>query len=185
MGDYRPPARAKLIIGFLSGLTELVGQVRKELKNKFGPEEEVLESIPFTWTNFYEKEIGTNPVRTFVSYENTFPREEIVEIKRYTNELELTISNNGLRPVNIDPGYMTLGQFFLATTKDQRQRVYMGNGIFVEPSLYFKDGEFHTFDWTYRDYCSRQYLDYFLRARSKLAYQLKHDRPYSKRNGAF
>ena len=73
---------------------------------------------------------------------------------------------------------MTLGQFFLATTKDQRQRVYMQRGIFVEPTLYFQDGHFHAFDWTYRDYQSEKYIAYLEQVRARLAYQMSTGKPY-------
>ena len=77
---------------------------------------------------------------------------------------------------------MTLGQFFLATTKDQRHRVYLRDGIFVEPTLFFESGRFQPFEWTYRDYRSEEYLRYFLQARAKLAYQMHHEgKPYSTR----
>ncbi len=74
--------------------------------------------------------------------------------------------------MNLDPGYMTLGQFFLATTKDQRQRVYIRDGIYVEPTLYFQDGHFHAFDWTYRDYQSEEYIRFLESVRKGLKVQL-------------
>ena len=96
----------------------------------------------------------------------------IVDIKLKTNEIELEFAKEfgteGLRPVNLDPGYMTLGQFFLATTKDQRQRVYIREGIYVEPTLYFQDGHFHAFDWTYRDYQSEEYIRFLEKVRAAL-----------------
>jgi hypothetical protein len=117
-----------------------------------------------------------------VSYEQLIPREDMVAIKRWTNEVESETALNGKRRVNLDPGYMTLGQFFLATTKDQRHRVYVGDGIFVEPTLFFENGLFQPFPWTYRDYRSDEYLRYFQQARAKLAYQMHHGgRPYSAR----
>jgi hypothetical protein len=76
---------------------------------------------------------------------------------------------------------MTLGQFFLATTKDQRQRVYIRDGIFVEPTLYFQDGHFHAFDWTYNDYQSPEYIRYLEEVRRRLAYQHTKGKPYSER----
>lgn len=182
MGAYKPPAPVKLIIGLLAGETQLLASIRAELVRRFGPEEEALSPIPFVWTRYYEDELGTRPWRAFVSYERLIPREEIVSIKRWTNEVETETSLNGKRRVNLDPGYMTLGQFFLATTKDQRHRVYLRDGIFVEPTLFFENGRFQPFEWTYRDYRSEEYLRYFLQARAKLAYQMHHEgRPYSAR----
>lgn len=145
-------------------------------------EEEVMAPIPFTWTHYYADEVGPTPWRGFVSYETLIPRESLVAIKRWTNDLEAEFAVEGKRPVNLDPGYMTLGQFFLATTKDQRHRVYVGDGIFVEGTLYYEAGAWKPFPWTYPDYRSEEYQPWFQAARAKLAYQIRNDgRPYSTR----
>lgn len=182
MGAYKTPAKVKLVVGLLGADPEILKRAREILLARFGPEEEVLAPIPFTWTHYYADELGDSPWRTFVSYQTLIPRDELVDIKRYTNDLESGLSSEGIRRINLDPGYMTLGQFFLATTKDQRHRVYVRDGIFVEPTLYFQDGNFLPFDWTYRDYRSEEYRAYFLAARTKLAYQMRHGgTPYSRR----
>lgn len=182
MGELRTPAKVKIIVGILAKDSQAVESVRETLREKFGPEDLNLDPFPFTFTNYYVDEIGSAPVRAFFSYENLVERETIVDIKLWTNDIELEIAEKngtpGLRPVNLDPGYMTLGQFFLATTKDQRQRVYMQRGIFVEPTLYFQDGHFHAFDWTYRDYQSEKYIQYLEQVRARLAYQMSTGKPY-------
>jgi hypothetical protein len=182
MGELRTPAKVKIIVGILAKDSQAVESVRATLCEKFGPEDLNLAPFPFTFTNYYVDEIGAAPVRAFFSYENLVDRETIVDIKLWTNDVELEIAERngtpGLRPVNLDPGYMTLGQFFLATTKDQRQRVYMQRGIFVEPTLYFQDGHFHAFDWTYRDYQSEKYIAYLEQVRARLAYQMSTGKPY-------
>ena len=179
MGELRTPAKVKIIVGILAKDSQAVESVRETLREKFGPEDLNLAPFPFTFTNYYVDEIGSAPVRAFFSYENLVGRETIVDIKLWTNDIELEIAEKngtpGLRPVNLDPGYMTLGQFFLATTKDQRQRVYMQRGIFVEPTLYFQDGHFH---WTYRDYQSEKYIQYLEQIRARLAYQRSTGKPY-------
>jgi hypothetical protein len=182
MGSCKTPAKVKLIIGILGESQEILNPIREILSARLGPEEEILEPIPFSWTRFYSQELGENPWRSFVSYEELIPRETLVDIKLFTNELEMKHSREDKRRINLDPGYLTLGQLFLASTKDQRQRVYVRDGIYVEPTLYFQDGAFHPFPWTYRDYQSDEYRAYFFKARSKLAYQKRHGgAPYSKR----
>ena len=150
MGATKKPLPVKLIIGILCGDPRFLDSIRPILCERFGKEEENLPLFPFRFTNYYEEEIGNAPLRGFLSYERLISREEIVDIKLWTNDLELTIAKEQgtgeKRPINLDPGYMTLGQFFLATTKDQRQRVYIRDGIFVEPTLYFQAGHFHPFD---------------------------------------
>lgn len=189
MGQYKLPPKVKLVIGLLGRNLEILTLARGRLGAEFGAEEEIMESIPFVWTHYYARELGDSPVRTFVSYENLIARETLVEIKRFTNDLEVQLADEGqdgrVRRVNLDPGYLTLGQVFLATTKDQRHRVYVREGIFVEPTLFFQDGEFHPFEWTYPDYRSPEYRRYFAAARSKLAYQQRHGSlPYSRRTSA-
>lgn len=186
MGATKKPLPAKLIIGILCGDTKLFDHIRPILIQKFGPEEEILSPFPFRFTNYYKDEIGEAPFRAFLSYERLIQREEMVDIKLWTNDFELEIAKehgtDNLRPVNLDPGYMTLGQFFLATTKDQRQRVYIRDGIFVEPTLYFQAGHFHAFDWTYRDYQSSEYIQYLEIVRQRLAFQHATGKPYRERS---
>ena len=186
MGEIRTPAKVKIIVGILAKEATFFERIRSTLSSRFGQEELVLAPFPFTFTNYYKEEIGLSPIRAFLSYEHLVDREDIVDIKLWTNNLELEIAQSentpGLRPINLDPGYMTLGQFFLATTKDQRQRVYLGKGIFVEPTLYFQDGHFHPFDWTYRDYQSETYIHYLEQVRARLAYQHSTGKPYRLRN---
>ena len=182
MGELRTPAKVKIIVGILAKDIPAIEAVRETLREKFGEEDYNLAPFPFTFINYYKEEIGDTPMRAFFSYEPLVDRETIVDIKLWTNDLELEIAKQagtpGLRPVNLDPGYMTLGQFFLATTKDQRQRVYIGRGIFVEPTLYFQDGHFHHFEWTYRDYQSEKYIEYLEEVRKRLAYQMTTGKPY-------
>ncbi len=172
MGIAKKPLPAKLVMGFLAKDAALIEEIRPRLRMLYGEELEVLNAFPFRFTNYYKDEIGEAPVRAFVTYKTLIERESIVDIKIQTNQLELDFAKEfgteGFRPVNLDPGYMTLGQFFLATTKDQRQRVYIRDGIYVEPTLYFQDGHFHAFDWTYRDYQSPEYIDFLEAVRKQL-----------------
>ena len=42
------------------------------------------------------------------------------------------------RPLNLDPGYITLAKLVLASTKDHAHRIYLGQGIFAEVTLLFQ-----------------------------------------------
>jgi hypothetical protein len=177
MGKIREPKPVKLIIAILSASPEYEKEIRSILIEKFGPEEFTSGPFPFTFTNYYADELGQNPMRTLISYENLIPRIQVPDIKLWTNQQEFRFDSQ-TRLVNLDPGYLTLGQFFLATTKDQRQRVYIRDGIFVEPTLFFQENQWQPFPWTYPDYKSTTYLEFFQSVRSHLAYQLKTNIPY-------
>lgn len=176
MGIAKRPLPARLVMGFLAKDASLVERIRPRLERIYGEESEVLAAFPFRFTNYYQDELGNSPVRAFVAYKRLIERETIPDIKLQTNAIELEFAGEcrtgALRPVNLDPGYITLGQFFLATTKDQRQRVYLRDGIYVEPTLYFQDGHFHAFPWTYRDYQSAEYISFLESVRKSLKREL-------------
>ena len=69
------------------------------------------------------------------------------------------------RPLNLDPGLLTLGKFMLATTKDQAHRVYLRDGIFAEVTLRFHAGAWEPWPWTYADYREPFVHDFLLKAR--------------------
>ncbi|GHV15127.1 hypothetical protein AGMMS49938_12590 [Fibrobacterales bacterium] len=177
MGVLKNPLPVRLVVGMLAENLELAQEATKKLEERFGVVDLEMPPVPFAHTNYYKDELGENPFKSFVAFEERINRESIKDIKIETNEME-KIWN---RRVNLDPGYMTLGQFFLATTKDQRHRVYLGGGIFAEVTLYFEDGHFHPFDWTYPDYRSESYIKFLEKARERLAYQIATGKPYSKR----
>jgi len=177
MGIPKKPLPVRLIVGTLAANEEFADEARQKLTKRFGTVDLEMQSVPFDHTNYYMDELGENPLRSFLSFENKIEREDIAAIKLETNEME-KIWN---RAVNLDPGYMTLGQFFLATTKDQRHRVYLGQGIFAEVTLYFEDGHFHPFPWTYPDYRNEVYIKFLEKARERFAYHIATGYPYSMR----
>ncbi|MDR3000900.1 MAG: DUF4416 family protein [Fibromonadaceae bacterium] len=178
MGVIKKPLPVRLVVGVLAANEEFAGEARQKLAERFGAVDLEMPPVPFAHTNYYEDELGKNPLRSFLSFEDRIERETIAAIKLETNEME-KIWN---RQVNLDPGYMTLGQFFLATTKDQRHRIYLGQGIFAEVTLYFENGHFHPFDWTYPDYRSKTYINFLEKARERFAYQIATGHPYRLRN---
>jgi hypothetical protein len=56
------------------------------------------------------------------------------------------------RPLNVDPGLLSLGKFQLATTKDQSHRIYVGSGVYAEVTLRYQEGTYRPWPWTYADY---------------------------------
>jgi len=170
------PQPVKLFVGLLAGTRENLDAGLSRLTQRFGQPDVVMDPVPFTHTQYYEKELGPNPLRIFASFDPLFPRTQLPDLKIWTGEIEGELSVDGKRVVNLDPGYLTLGQVFLASTKDQRQRVYVRNGIYVEPTLYFRNGKFHPFEWTYPDYRNGSYFSFLETVREIYLGQLKKDR---------
>jgi hypothetical protein len=95
---------------------------------------------------------------------------------RKTNDLEEELRplvGSVKRPVNLDPGYVENAKVVLASTKNFYHRIYLGRGIFAEVTMHFRNNTFQFFPWTYPDYQSREYQEFFLRVRHIYRSQLK------------
>ena len=90
-------------------------------------------------------------------------------VKLHTNAVEAELAALGTypepRPLNLDPGVLSLGKFLLATTKDQAHRIYLRDGIFAEVTLRFEAGAFEPWPWTYADYREPAVRDFLRQAR--------------------
>src|SRR5262249_9136900 len=87
------------------------------------------------------------------------------------------------RPLNLDPGYLVLGKFLLATTKDQSHRVYLRDGIFAEVTLRYHAGRFEPWPWTYADYRQPQVHEFLQQARAYYGRRLGEADPLTQRSG--
>lgn len=142
-------------MGVMSG-TGFPGSLRSELEERFGRIVRETEPFPFTFTDYYEKELGKRPVRFFLFFEDLILPDSIGKIKLETNRLELAYSDNGLRKFDLDPGYITESSVVLATTKDRAHRVAIGDCLYAEVTLIYHRKGWETLPWTYPDYRSER-----------------------------
>lgn len=174
MGTPKEHAPVKLFFGILAVSEELITDVQNELTREFGAIDSESPVWEFTQTDYYCEEMGAHILRKFISFEQLIPSLSLVDIKLFSNALELKLSGGAKRSVNLDPGYITLGNVVLATTKDQQHRIYMGNGIYFENTLRYSRAEgFKPWEWTYRDYQTGHYIDYFNALRERYHSQLR------------
>lgn len=163
MGKISEILPVKLICGFISKYEEYSLKVKSVLENEYGKIDFISEALPFTYTNYYEKEIGTDLLRQFISFENLIMPDTLSKIKIHTNNIEsrFLLKESDKRQINIDPGYITLAKLILATTKDRAHRIYIGEGIYAEITLHYFKKTFQPFDWTYPDYRIPEYINIF------------------------
>ncbi|MBM4053944.1 MAG: DUF4416 family protein [Planctomycetes bacterium] len=177
MGEIGRPKPVNLIIGVLSGVYELFAQVSKTLEGYFGECDLRSEIQPFHFTKYYNEEMGESILRQFLSFEKLIMPDEIAGIKIRTNELEDTIASQKkyavARPVNLDPGYINESRLILASTKDFSHRIYLRDGIYAEVTLNYRRGRYETFPWTFPDYKSSEYHNFFLLVREQYVKKLK------------
>jgi hypothetical protein len=154
------PQKAKLFIGIIFNSEEVMLKAKKKLVQKFGKVDSDTSYMPFSHTAYY-KGIGSNLYKVFFSFEKLIPRDRLASIKLYTNAIEKNLSVKGKRIINIDPGYLTLSNVFLASCKEFFHRAYLGRGIYIENEYQFVNKEYICWDWTYPDYKKREYISYF------------------------
>jgi len=157
--------KVKLVAGLLSADIGLLAQARKTLQKYFGPSDAASPVIPFNFSSYYDKELGSGIQRQFVSFSRLIKPAHTADIKLLTMRIEKKFTVKGNRKVNIDPGYIVLDKLVVSTSKDATYRIYLGKGIYAQSMLFFMDGGFKAWEWTYPDYKSEMAITFFNRVR--------------------
>lgn len=168
MPALRGPEFAILFVGAIYSSAEVFTAASAELRESFG--DILLESpaLPWNYTDYYENELTPPCYRSFVFFEADIDASYVVDAKLTAMKIEDRFSRGGARQINIDPGYMTLAKVVLVSRKNYSHRIYLGRGVFGEAELFYKDGIFNAFPYTYPDYRDTTFLDFFYAARSLL-----------------
>jgi hypothetical protein len=176
MGKINTPRPVKLFVGILTSVREVLPAVEERLVSAFGPVEARSEDFPFDLTHYYDDEMGSPIVRSFLAFRDLVPPEQMSAIKILTNELESAlVARYGQvrRPVNLDPGYLEESKIVLASTKNFYHRILLRDGIYGEVTLHYSAGDWHSFPWSFPDFRSGRYHAFFTRLRNLYREQLK------------
>jgi len=164
MAEAIRPSPVKLVIGAIASSEGILIEAKVGLEKKFGPLDFQSSLMPFNHTEYYEKEMGANLLRQFLSFRRLINPRKLAAIKLYTNRLEKRLSrarNSPSRTINLDPGYICAPKLVLATCKDYAHRIYLDKGVFAEVTLHFQQGTFRPRPWTFPDYRSKGYIQSF------------------------
>ena len=170
MGKPANPKPALLFTGILYSDKSYLSKAKESLLEIFGSTLLETPSVSWDYSEYYKEEIGSPIMRTFIFFKDLINRAEIADIKLRTNDIETSLSIDGKRKVNLDPGYLTLANVILATTKGYSHRLYLGKGIYGEVSLLYreKDKAFVPNIFTYSDYQDKKCIEMFVKAREFL-----------------
>jgi Domain of unknown function (DUF4416) len=183
MSIPQPPRPAKLVIGLLLGRKDPFPDVVAELEAAFGGPDLVSPWMPFGYTTYYEKEMGSGLLRRVLAFRTLIAQDRLAEIKLATNAMEQARAVGGRRRVNIDPGYLLQERFVLATGKNFSHRIYLGQGIYADLTLIYHHGEFQALPWTYPDYADRPLRRFLLAVRGKYARDVQAEFPEARIGG--
>ncbi len=173
MGRIKEHPPVKLVVGMISGRRPLFEAAQRGLATRFGPVDYQSDLLPWTFTDYYSWEMGEDLWRKFMAFQWLIDPAELAEIKLLTNWLEDEFSSEGKRAINLDPGYLDSAKLVLATTKDRAHRLYIGQGVFAEVTLYYKKGTFVPWEWTYPDYRTPEYIALFNQIRNLYREQMR------------
>jgi len=176
MGEPRLPDPVMLIVATFSPRDDAFQWAKTQLTHHFGPIRRESDLFPFTETRYYEREMGPNIKLQLLAFSELIAPDSLPDIKLRTNELEWSYTQQARghadnkhatqgRLLNLDPGYLAGGKFILATTKDRSHRIYLRNGIYAEVTLYFQQGEYRPWPWTYPNYRRSDYREFLKAAR--------------------
>ena len=158
------------VIAMISSFRELFERASERLAGTLGPLASICEIFPFDSTEYYQEEMGSGLLRTYVTFTDMVTEDELKRMKRIAESLETEFYYSGTerRRINLDPGILTTEHLVLASHKSASHRIYIGGGVYAEVELVYQNGDFQVLPWTYPDYRTRVARDYFKKMRSTI-----------------
>ncbi len=112
----------------------------------------------FNETEYYDAEFGRPLFRWWACRPLLTDPSRLISWKKQCAEIETELTDSsGNRTVNIDVGYLNFSLVVLASFKHNRQKIYLGEGIYADPVLRYYAGDFRCFDWTFPDFQKNYY----------------------------
>ena len=176
MGIINSPVPVKLFTGILTSLPEIIPEVQGRLTDRYGSVDLASDAFPFELTHYYDGQMGSPIIRSFLAFRTLIAPTAISSIKRATNDLEAAFAvehRQVQRPVNLDPGYLEESKIILASTKNFYHRILLSDGIYGEVTLHYSAGSWQAFPWSFPDFRSGRYHEFFTRLRYIYREQLK------------
>ena len=172
MGDISEVSPVMLIVPCFSRHRAALEWAQEKCSENWGEIDCTSSLIEFDDTEYYQPSMGSDLKMLLLAFKKLINPAAIKEIKITTNKLEeeycALARHQEDRPLNLDPGYITPAKFVLATTKDSSHRLYLGDGIYAEVTLYYSQGGWQDHFWTYPNYRRTEYKEFLTICRNKL-----------------
>jgi hypothetical protein len=172
MATPKPPYPALLLVAIFSRYENVLDWVKEKVATEWGSVALASPRFDHSETSYYAAEMGPGLVKQFLIVEGLYDPARLSQTKLQSNAWEEEIARSGeyaeSRPLNIDPGYVTLSKLVLASAKDRAHRIYLADGIYAEECLYYLDRRWQSRPWTYPDYQRDDFQAFFVEARELL-----------------
>ncbi|MBX3420571.1 MAG: DUF4416 family protein [Pirellulaceae bacterium] len=171
MAQPKPAPPALLLAAIFSCHRQVLEWAGDNIQQRWGTVGLTSPVFEHVETGYYAVEMGQPLLKQFVVLDRLWDPTNLADCKLQSNAWESQLASSGKypqpRPVNIDPGYLTLSKLVLASAKDRAHRIYLRNGIYAEECLYYVAG-WQSRPWTYPDYLREDYQRFFSRVRERL-----------------
>jgi len=172
MGQINTPTPVLLLIAVSSRYDQALAWAEERAVQEFGPLLFQSEAFDFTETDYYQASMGDSLKKQFLTFETRLDPGRLPQIKIDTNDWEQEFADQfecpEPRPLNLDPGYLTLAKLILASTKDHAHRIYLGQGIYAETTLHYRSKAWQAGPWTFPDYQREDFQAFFTQCRQAL-----------------
>jgi hypothetical protein len=166
MSTLTDPPLVKFFLATFGQDPELLAEAINSLGQKYdggflGDPDRQSSPRPITETAYYDREMGPGLVKLYLSWPHLGTPDRLVDLKLVAMELERSLAETTegktRRRVNLDPGYIFTGGLVLSTGKFAGHRLYLGQRIWGELTLFYRQG-FQALPWTYQDYLAPEIL---------------------------
>jgi hypothetical protein len=164
----------KLFMGYIYNDESKLSEMKDKLIQMFGPIDYESRIFDFsTPTKYYEKDMGENLKKRFLSFKNLVDPMELVRAKVETDNLEQYFLKNETRTINIDAGYIDFNKVVLASYKYGSHKIYIGGKVYADLTLLYNKGSFTNFRWTFPDFRDEKYYKTLMEIRQLMKNELK------------
>ena len=131
MGTIHSFENEKLIICTMYSDPAFLEKAENMLISEFGPYDLVSADYPFSedFSAYYDGELGGKAIRRIYSFEQCIDPSRLAAVKTLTNSFENTLSEDGNRRVNLDPGLLNQGGWCWLRRKLRYQDTSVGRHL--------------------------------------------------------
>ncbi len=171
MGEAHSHPPVMLLLAAFSRHNDALAWAHNACHAAWGELAFVSPAFDFSETDYYRASMGEGLKKQFFTFQKFVDPAKLVDFKLQTNQWEMEYAALGRhaesRPLNLDPGYLTLAKLVLASTKDHSHRLYLGRGIHAEITLTYRSGGWQPHEWTYPDYRRADFQEFFTQCREE------------------
>ena len=164
------------IVAAFSKYESALAWIWQKVASQFSPIALLSPCFPFTESKYYRSTMG-DPLKKQIAilsdwYDPACLAADKLRSHGWEIELAASIDSDVQRPLNVDPGYMSMTKLVLASTKNREHRLYLRDGVYAEVTLAFRNQQWISMPWTYPDYQREDFRVFFDECRKHLAKQV-------------